>query len=77
MIFLVEAIALADVVGRTDDEFRQVRRATKTVWIGILITAMLLSIVVGTRSLASLLGLLVAAYYFLDVRPRLQAVSDD
>ena len=43
----------------------------------VLITAIALSILFGGRSGLSLVGVVAAAYYFLDVRPRLKALRGD
>ncbi len=71
-LFLVEVVALADVIGHTDADFRAVARGTRTVWIGVLLTAMGISILFGGRSVLSLIGVVAAAFYLLDVRPRLR-----
>ena len=76
-LFLVEILAFADVFGHTEDAFRQVGRGSRAVWMGVLITAIAVSILFGGRSALSLVGVVAAAYYFVDVRPRLKAVRGD
>jgi hypothetical protein len=77
MLFLVEILAIADVIGRTEDEFRRVGRGSRTVWLGVLGTAILVSILLSSRSVLGLVGVIAAAYYFLDVRPRLKALRGE
>jgi hypothetical protein len=77
MLFLVEILAIADVIGRTEDEFRRVGRGSRTVWLGVLGTAILVSILLSSRPVLGLVGVIAAAYYFLDVRPRLKALRGE
>ncbi|MBI1379120.1 MAG: DUF2516 family protein [Frankiales bacterium] len=70
-LFLLQVLAIADLVSRSDDDLRRVGRGTRALWFGLLITGVLLSILFRWLGL---LGVLAAAYYFLDVRPRLQAL---
>jgi hypothetical protein len=74
-LFLVEIMAFADVIGRSDDDFRRVARGSRTVWLGVLASAIALSILFGGRSILSLVGIIAAAYYFVDVRPRLRSLD--
>lgn len=77
VLFLIEILAFADVLGHSEEEFAQVRRGSRTVWMGILITAILLSILLSSRSVIGLVGVVAAVYYFADVRPRLKAARGD
>jgi hypothetical protein len=77
-ILVFEAFAFVDVLIRRSDAFPAVDKQTKPFWMIVLGLAVAVSIVpVGgfLSGILSLLGLVAAIVYVVDVRPRVRAIT--
>lgn len=77
--FLLTGFAVFDALRRKSALFPHVGRLTKTVWLGILAAAFLISIVslgyTSTLGLLNVIGVVAAGVYLAEVRPKLRQLD--
>lgn len=76
LVLLVLAVwALVDCILRPAAAFPAVERQTKIAWIAILAVALLVLFIFGAISLVGLIGVVAVAFYFVDVRAKVVAIT--
>ncbi|MFJ5230660.1 DUF2516 family protein [Kitasatospora sp. NPDC088391] len=78
-IICYKAFALADAVIRRDDAYRAADKKTKTFWVVVLALALGADLLFGANpvtGLLTLVGLVAAIVYMVDVRPAIKLLTD-
>lgn len=78
-IVLFKAFAFIDAATRREDAYRAADKKTKPFWLIILGLALGLDLLFGanfTTSFLTLIGLVAAIVYMVDVRPAIKALTD-
>jgi hypothetical protein len=69
--FILKCWAFVDAFRHDDEAFRSARRFNRTLWLVILGAVIVLHFLLGGLSWVGIGGLVVVAFYLIDVRPRL------